>query len=243
MANRYRRILDRALDEVGGVFYEPFVGGFNVIPSIGRRITATCSDVHPGLKPFYDAIKAGWSPPQELGREEWERLRRDQKWSDPRTAFAGFAMSFGGVCFDTFAVDGDYCFASAAARAIERKRHLIEASEFLCCDFRHVPTVDEGVIYCDPPYRGAKGYKGTGPFDHSAFDRWCERKASQGHIVFVSEFEAPDDWELVWETRRQVSMAREGRRERFDKLFLVPGSRLSGVFDVPARVRQTDLFE
>lgn len=60
------------------------------------------------------------------------------------------------------------------------------------------------VVYCDPPYRGTTGYK-TGTFDHDAFDTWAEEQVTKGAQVFVSEFNAPPHWEVVWENpERQV---------------------------------------
>ena len=50
---------------------------------------------------------------------------------------------------------------------------------------------------CDPPYRSTTGYKGTGRFDYDAFYDWC-RKMSKNNIVYVSEYDMPDDFECVW---------------------------------------------
>ena len=56
------------------------------------------------------------------------------------------------------------------------------------------------MIYCDPPYISSKktwplNYKG---FDHAKFWQWV-RKMSRKNIVIVSEYEAPDDFKVIWE--------------------------------------------
>ena len=66
------------------------------------------------------------------------------------------------------------------------------------------------LIYCDPPYQNTSGYK-AGSFDSVAFFEWCRQQAKRGNIVFVSEYEAPADFEIVWQGEVKTNFA--NRRE------------------------------
>ena len=57
----------------GSVFVEPFVGGFN----IGSQISGVvqCSDINPYLIALYQKMMEGWTPPSEVSRDEYQRLR------------------------------------------------------------------------------------------------------------------------------------------------------------------------
>ena len=54
------------------------------------------------------------------------------------------------------------------------------------------------MIYCDPPYQGTTKYATKG-FDHEDFWQWCREMKAQGHTIFISEYNAPDDFKCVWE--------------------------------------------
>lgn len=78
------------------------------------------------------------------------------------------------------------------------------------------------LIYCDPPYQGTSGYK-TGAFNHEKFFEWCRRQALK-NIVFVSEYNGPDDFECVWkgEIKTNFSSTRKSATHvAIEKLFLV----------------------
>ncbi len=76
------------------------------------------------------------------------------------------------------------------------------------------------MIYCDPPYEGTTKYKDA--FDHSKFWQWCRDKSNEGHIVFVSEYNAPADFECVKvvETNTQLGNgSNSGNMVKVEKLF------------------------
>ena len=71
---------------------------------------------------------------------------------------------------------------------------------------------------CDPPYQGATKYKDS--FDHEKFWDWCREKAREGHSVFVSEYNAPDDFECLWEKEIVSSLTKNtGEKKATEKLF------------------------
>ena len=79
------------------------------------------------------------------------------------------------------------------------------------------------LIYLDPPYKGTTEYKDSG-FDHDKFYDWCRQQAKK-NIVFVSEYNAPNDFECVWEQEVKSSLSANGiiggNKVSVEKLFLV----------------------
>ena len=85
------------------------------------------------------------------------------------------------------------------------------------------------IIYCDPPYSQYSDYyeeSGNGDrsrikFDHEAFWDWC-REMAKDNIVFVSEYSAPSDFEVVKKVKSNISHGRHGKVDRnTEKLFVI----------------------
>jgi DNA adenine methylase len=71
-------------------------------------------------------------------------------------------------------------------------------------------------IYCDPPYKNTTNYGAK--FDSEKF--WnVMRKWSEHNDVFVSEYEAPDDFECVFEIPKRVTMSHDKNVVKFERLF------------------------
>jgi DNA adenine methylase len=66
------------------------------------------------------------------------------------------------------------------------------------------------IIYCDIPYQGTKQYSTSKDFNHSNFWNWCGDMVSKGHTIFVSEYEAPTDFECVWQKEAKSSLSANG---------------------------------
>ena len=78
------------------------------------------------------------------------------------------------------------------------------------------------MIYCDPPYADTTGYSGVDAFDSSKF--WdVMREWSKTNTVYVSEFNAPADFEAVWEKPYKVQMCKEQQLVT-EKLFKMKGN-------------------
>ena len=206
LAKKFAPVLQSALARLP-VFYEPFVGGFNILPALGgiELERAVCNDWHPGLAVLYRAVRDGWDPPRTLTEGRYQELRTEADWTNPETAFAAFGCSFGGKEFAGYARNsvGDN-YAARASNSLLRKRPYMEGVEFQYGDYEARDPNEECVIYADPPYKGTTKYKSP-EFDYSRFYRWCERLVDDGCRVFVSEFTVPDrdGWEgcLVYEPR------------------------------------------
>ena len=211
--------------EPGQWYVEPFVGGANTLDKVdGNRIG---SDFNPHLMAMWRAIAEGWTPPFLVTEDRYAELATTR----PVTAecgYVGFSMSFGGKFFGGYRRDVAGTKGCADNMATQSRRSLAamlkQQAALLGVDFRHsdyqslkVPACS--IIYCDPPYSGTTKYA-TGAFDHVAFWQWCDAKHDDGHVVFVSEYTAPDHWQCVWQKQVNNTLTKDtGSKQGVEKLF------------------------
>lgn len=205
----------------GQWYIEPFVGGANLIDKVdGNRIG---SDKNFFLIELLKAIRDGWVPPSTVSEDDYAKA----KFSDDAKykAFVGFCTSYSGKWFGGYARGND---ANGNPRnyADEQKRHLLKQSKGLqgidlrCVEFDNLLIPDESIIYCDPPYAGTTKYA-TGGFNHDKFWQWCRDKVKEGHKVFVSEYNSPDDFISIWEKKVNNTLTKDtGSKQGVEKLFV-----------------------
>ena len=230
--------LAESLAHHNGRLVEPFVGGFNIVPRLekdhpGAIRSALCGDLHLGLITLWRAVQSGWTPPTELSESEYHKLKAKNDQADPLTAFAAFGCSFGGKEWGGYARPAtapNGCvrkYPPQAHNAIMRKFSRMPANlMFIHSPYDDLDVTEPSVWYCDPPYANTAKYK-TGDFDSERFFAWCESLVADGHTVYVSEFSAPEHWQVVWEKDRAVHMGLkranngEKRKRAVDKLYRV----------------------
>jgi len=76
------------------------------------------------------------------------------------------------------------------------------------------------LIYCDPPYAGTVGYSDKS-FNSLQFWKWCRERVSDGHTVFVSEYNAPPDVREVMRIEHSTRVNKGNATKRVEKLFQV----------------------
>lgn len=211
-AKKFSPILIRELQKKEGRFYEPFVGGFNLIPNLYFSVnSAVCSDTHYGLIVLYKSLQKGYIPPSIVTEDEYRKAKNNLDWDNPETAFIAFGCSFGGKEW------GGY--AKSVNNGIERN-YANEAKNSLLMKMKYTFNVvfknqrytqeipKNSVIYCDPPYKETTRYK-VGVINYDEFYDWCELAAKNNNTVFVSEFNnpKPDKWDIVWEMDRKIAVS------------------------------------
>lgn len=206
----------------GVTYYEPFVGAGAVARHVaGAFERAVLSDAMPDLVLLWQALADGWSPPAEMSREEWARLRGSAP--SALRAFAGFGCSFGGKWFGGYSDGTKGDGAPTAARTLAAKvAEIGPRAEFLCRDYRQVSPLPGDVVYLDPPYAGTTPYAGAPSrvFDSSELWAHADTWTSLGARVFVSEHSAPVGWVRVWYRPRSLRM--RGSGSQADCLFARP---------------------
>ena len=215
----------------GQWYVEPFVGGANMIDKVdGNRMGA---DINEYLIEMWKAVSSGWMPLELVTEEKYEKVRDNKDKDKPLTSYIGFAMSFGGKWFGGYRRDIAGTKDGPELKAFnesEQSRKSYESllkqqKKLLGVDFRHSSYQDldvpaNSIIYCDPPYKDTTKYKDS--FDHEMFYDWCRQKHKEGHQVFVSEYQMPDDFICVWSKEVNNSLTKDtGSKKGIEKLFVL----------------------
>lgn len=185
-------------------YLEPFVGGANVIDKIKHDNKIGC-DIHKELIALLKESQTDRKFPQTISEDEYIRVKNNPiEYEDWYVGFVGFFGSFGAKFFGGFArrynEDGSMQdVPSQAIRSYLKQVPCLKSIKFLHKSFTDLPLdkISGYVIYCDPPYEGTTSYK-TNRFPHVEFWDWV-RGASINNIVLVSEYNAPEDFDCIWE--------------------------------------------
>jgi DNA adenine methylase len=180
---------------------EPFVGGANMIDKVeGWRIGADSNEYV--IELLNEMRDADFEAPK-INEEKYNQIKNNPKgYPKWMVGYAGTQLSFGSTWFGSYRRDGkgkrDYCL-EARKNVNKQSKNLLGAT-FKKSDYSNLPIPKKSLIYCDPPYntRATKGKYKDG-FNHDAFWEWCRDKAKSGIKVFISEYNAPKDFECVWE--------------------------------------------
>lgn len=214
-------LLDIMLPSRGDrTWVEPFVGGGNMIDKVqGRRLGA---DANPRAVEALIIIR---DKADELPKNNTEFTEGDyallRKAEHPIKSFAGFAYSYAAKWLGGWARDrqgGDY--VDYAYRNAQRQSEKLQGCTLVTSSYQDLQIPYGSLIYCDPPYKGTQGYGLR--FDHEAFWQWARDRTDEGHLVYVSEYEAPGDFVSVWEKEVNNTLAKNtGAKKGVEKLFVM----------------------
>lgn len=211
-------------------YYEPFCGGCNVIDHITAR-KRFAADKQKYLIALYQNLNRLHELPEFVTKEHYDTVRHcynvgDRTYEDWYIGAIGFLASYNGRFFD-----GGYAgvvntkagttrnYYAEAKRNLEAQVKYLDEILFGCLDYRDTKDVCGYVIYCDPPYFGTKQYGSSRGFDHVEFWDWV-RKKSEKNVVLVSEHQAPDDFECVWEQPIVRTIDNTKRVRSTERLFI-----------------------
>lgn len=200
----------------GQPYLEPFVGSCAIAAELGFPCM-TLSDLNADLIAMWQALQSGWDPPSRVTEAEWREAKAG-KGEPHERAFIGFACSYGGSWFSSFAKNKTNAnYAAQGRRSVLRRISRLRHARFLACAYSdHDP--DECLVYCDPPYKGTAGYSAVECFDHDLF--WeTMRVWSRRNTVFVSEYSAPSDFESVASIPRKSTLALGRGTSAIDRLY------------------------
>lgn len=204
---------------------EPFVGGANMIDKVnGKRIGA---DINPYLIEALIMIRDNpESIPDLITEDDYNKYKKELK-IDGLTGFTGFAMSFGAKWFGGYRRNEKGtkgCIKNMIDQTRKSKNSALKQSnkikgvEFINKSYLNLEIPYNSLIYCDPPYRMTTKYKDD--FDHDIFWQWCKEKTCEGHIVFISEYSAPDDFKCIWQKEMITTFSENSLKSNIEKLFI-----------------------
>lgn len=235
-------MLKEAENENITTWIEPFVGGGNMIDKvpvsfqrIGYDLNNHAIQAMIGIRDYLDSL------PNSVSEEYYKSLKGSPP--DPITSWIRFVCSFGGKFENGYAREkrsDESTFATYGKNnAIKQNKKLrnyaeesvknasvqnasVQKIEFKCLSYKDIILDSKSLLYCDPPYEGTTGYK-TESFSHPEFWQWCRDISDLGHKVFISEYNAPDDFQCVWqgEIKTNFSSTRnEATHKAIEKLFI-----------------------
>jgi len=210
----------------GQYFVEPFVGGANTIDKVkGNRIGA---DKSVFMIALHKELQNGWTPPKNITKEEYTHLKDNKElYKDCEVGYFGTQLVFGSVWFGSYRRDntGKREYDIEAYNNVMKQQPNLIGVEFICCDYKDLIIPPNSIIYCDPPYKGARPYIGENKIIHTDFWQWCRDKNDEGHTIFISEYNAPDDFECVWQ--KEIVASGNGITDKklkaVEKLFVFRG--------------------
>lgn len=220
------------------IYIEPFCGGANVIDKVNCKIKIG-TDYNKYLIALLKRVQENKPLLTEVSRELYNDVRSNQnsgKYEDWFVGNVGFLASYNGRWFDGGFAPSGYEKTKNGQRFRnyyeEAKNNLLKQSEslqdikFKCCDYQTLTSNllnkhNEGkcVIYCDPPYQHTKQYANATKFNYDEF--WeTIRQWSKNQIVLISELNAPDDFECIWEQEVSRSIKATDKSKAVEKLFI-----------------------
>ena len=214
----------------GQYYVEPFVGGANMIDKVdGNRIGADSNEY---LIAMWQGLQENKSRPYLIEKELYNKARDFFNKSEYSTfdkfmiGWIGWMGSYNGRFFD-----GGYSghsvgkrdYITEQIRNTENQISKIKEIHFVYSSYDKLEIPNNSIIYCDIPYKDTKQYSSSKNFNHNNFWNWAREKSQDGHEVFISEYNAPDDFKCIWQMEVTNSMNTTKTYKPTERLFTYRG--------------------
>lgn len=204
----------------GQWWVEPFVGGANIIDKVNHKRLGADIDRYliEALIAIRDHVDDLPKNNNEFTECDYRRLRSSDEYK--YKGYAGFAFSFGAKWFGGWCRDSDgnkRDYVAESYRNAKKQSKLLQGVHFVKSNYLHLEIPDNSLIYCDPPYNNTTKYRHG--LDHDVFWEWCRSMPKKGHTLFVSEYNAPSDFECVWQKKVFSGLKKGTGKYGIEKLF------------------------
>lgn len=217
-------------DRCNNPYVEPFAGGMNSICEVDGGIRIANDSNHYLIAMWQKLVHENWMP-SKVSRDMYNHIRENKDLYEPHiVGWIGFNCSYSGKWFGGYAgqvktkIGTVRDYQDEAIRNIQKQVVKMKDVQFTSVDYRLMDISDNSIIYCDPPYQGTLGYADS--FDNNIFWDWVRQK-SLTNKVFVSEYNAPDDFKCVWQKTAKSSLSANGviggNKVSIEKLFTYNG--------------------
>lgn len=205
-------------------YVEPFAGGMNTICEVdGNRIA---NDKNKHLISMWQGLLENQKRPTSITKELYDKARAEYnngtniEFDDFMIGWIGWIGWMGSASGKFF--DGGYSgksntkigtvrdYIKEAINNIEKQIPKLMGIQLHSKDYAELLIPTESIIYCDIPYQGTTQYSTSKDFNHLKFWDWCRKKSSEGHSVYVSEYNAPSDFECIWRKEAKSSLSANG---------------------------------
>lgn len=204
-------------------YVEPFVGGANMIDKVdGLRIGSDCNKY---LIALLKEMQLDTFTAPDITEDIFDRMKKKpSEFSDWMLGYAGFQLSFGAMWFGSYRRDntGKRDYSSEAMRNVNKQAEKVKGIDFYNMSYIELEIPDNSIIYCDPPYKGTAKYKANEEeFNHEVFYGWVRAKVKEGHQVFISEYNMPEDFVCIWQKEVNGNISKDtGKKKSTEKLFV-----------------------
>lgn len=220
--------IDKLDDKCNG-YFEPFVGGANVIDKV-RCSHKYGYDNNQYLIALLCYVRDHSDTlPLTIDKQTYDYVREylnNDSLEDWYIGIVGFCASYNGKFFGGYAnnvrtkIGTIRNYTDEAIRNLIKQAPNLQSIDFQCCDFRDISTaISNFVIYCDPPYRDTTKYT-TGDFPYEEYYDWC-RALAKNNIVLCSEYWMPDDFRCIWAKDIKCTLDKDSRTDRTERLFIL----------------------
>lgn len=208
-------------------YVEPFCGGLGTMDKvIGNRIA---NDKNKYLIAMWVGLQDDRERPYHISKAIYSKARTEynngtnNEFDDFLIGWIGWMGSYNGRFFDGgysghCAGNANRDYISEQIKNTETQLDKIQGINFRSGDYTELEIPEGSIIYCDIPYKDTKQYSTSNGFDYVLFWDWC-RKMSEKNLVFISEYQAPDDFICVWEKQVTNSMNTTKTYKPIEKLF------------------------
>lgn len=208
-------ILNKALED-REMYFEPFVGGANLIQHIRKDRVLIGSDSNEYLIEMWVALQKGDLIPHKVSRDEYEYVRLNRDEDKALTGWVGFNCSYSGKFFGGFAGETktragtirDY--QQEAINNVTKQIPELSGVKFYNKYYEDLDIPENSVVYCDPPYKGTTGYEDSINYEH--YYEWLRELNRRGVKVFASEYSMPEDFKEVWRLETKSSLSANGKQ-------------------------------
>lgn len=234
-----RRIVDDILPimmgdmNTGTAFVDAFCGGCHVIEKVPKIYRRIANDKNNYLITMWSMLVNGVIEfPEVITKEKYSFYRTifknrgfgDNKITsdDAMIGWIGFMGSFNGRFYDggySGHCVGKRNYIQEQIRNTKSQIANLQGVEWNVGDYSEISLPPKSLIYCDIPYKNTKQYLISKNFDYSRFYDWCRNMKSDGHVVYVSEYWMPDDFECVWQKSVKTTMNQKTTISSIEKLF------------------------
>lgn len=217
-------------------FYDVFCGSCSVIQEVPFSYNRIANDVNGYLIAMWKFLtQTGLEFPLRISRESYSRWRTiyNQKKmptheftsDDAMIGWVGFMGSYNGRFYDggysgheVKIKKGTRDYIGENIRNTLNQIPKLKGVQFICSDYKDLSIRPNSILYCDPPYRGVKKYSYS--INHDEFWQWCREKVKEGHRVYVSEYNAPNDFVCIWQGKLKTCINQTITKDATEKLFI-----------------------
>ncbi len=216
-------------------YVEPFAGGMNSICEVeGNRIA---NDNNKYLIEMWKGLLMNKNRPYEIPKDLYDKARIEYHngtnigFDDFMIGWIGYMGSANGRFFD-----GGYSgisntkigtvrnYIKESINNIEKQIPKLKDVIFYNLDYKDLIIPNNSIIYCDIPYKDTKQFPTSKYFNYEEFWNWCLTMKNKGYDIFISEYNAPPEFECIWEKPMKSSLSSNGTsggsKNSIEKLFI-----------------------